>query len=101
MKDLIEKVKEWSKERNIDKANPKDQMLKLMEEVGELANALARNDNNQIVDALGDIQVVLIILHQQLGKEVSGTLEAAYGVIKNRKGKTVNGIFVKEEDLNV
>jgi len=40
----------------------------------------------------------LIILSKQLGYEPSECLESAWNEIKDRKGKTQNGIFVKEEN---
>ena len=98
MEELINNVKAWSIERELDNKEPRVQALKLMEEVGELASAILRNDSNEIIDALGDIQVVLIILHQQLDLNLKDTLKVAYNVIKDRKGKTVNGTFIKEND---
>jgi NTP pyrophosphatase (non-canonical NTP hydrolase) len=71
-------------------------MLKLTEEVGELAGAIAKNNKVDQIDAIGDIQVVLIILSEQLGINYKEALESAYNVIKERKGKTVNGIFIKD-----
>ena len=99
MKELITKVQEWSKQRNIDKANPKEQTLKLIEEVGELASGLLKSNDDLVIDSLGDILVVLIILHQQLGLTIEQTLNVAYNEIKDRKGKTIGGVFIKEEDL--
>ena len=91
------KILEWAKERGIlipDNATKK--MLKLSEEVGELAGAIAKNNKVDQLDAIGDIQVVLIILSEQLGINYKEALESAYNVIKERKGKTVNGIFIKD-----
>jgi NTP pyrophosphatase (non-canonical NTP hydrolase) len=93
-------VESWSKERGIDKADPAKQMLKLAEEVGELAAAIARNNELGAMDAVGDVMVVLTILCQQIGISLIDSYAIAYETIKNRKGKTVNGVFVKEADLN-
>jgi NTP pyrophosphatase (non-canonical NTP hydrolase) len=91
------KVLKWAEERGIlIPDNATKQMLKLTEEVGELAGAIAKNNKIDQIDAIGDIQVVLIILSEQLGINYKEALESAYNVIKNRKGKTVNGIFIKE-----
>lgn len=92
-------VKRWSIARNIHAADPVKQMLKLTEETGELAAAIARDNTAAMVDAVGDILVVLTILCQQTGINLTAAFEEAYQTIKNRNGKTVNGVFVKEEDL--
>lgn len=97
--ELIEGVKHWSLTKKLDEQDPKIQTLKLMEEVGELAEALLKNKTLALIDALGDIQVVLIILHQQLGWELEQTLQYAYDQIKERKGEIIKGVFVKEEDI--
>lgn len=48
---------------------------------------------------MGDIFVTLIVLCNQLGIDCVECLDMAYEKISKRKGKTVNGLFVKEEDL--
>ena len=159
---LEEKVQQWFVDRNLHEANPVKQFLKLMEESGELFEGIAKDKSELIYDALGDIQVVMIGLEQQIknGAQISanqqelelllmvsslgniaqklyahichnetqipliksdlmfldsvvstvsfcnGTtaencLEEAYKVIKDRKGKMIDGVFVKEEDLSV
>ncbi len=99
MNSLLEKVKEWAIERNLQTGDPKKQTLKLMEEVGELAQGLCKGNEVLVKDSIGDITVVLIILSMQLGVNFEDCLEIAYDEIKHRKGKLVNGIFVKESDL--
>ena len=97
MENIEEQIISWAEERKLtDNRNFSSQMIKLMEEVGELSGAIARNDNSEQVDAIGDIQVVLIILCKQLGIDYKQSLQSAYNTIKNRKGKTINGIFVKD-----
>jgi phosphoribosyl-ATP pyrophosphohydrolase len=94
-----ESVINWAKERNLIKlGNAPKQLIKLSEEVGELGSAFLKNDFNEIKDAIGDIQIVLMILSEQLGIDYNKCLEDAYNVIKNRKGKTINGTFVKDEN---
>lgn len=94
---MKEKIIEWAKERNLLlPENATKQTLKLTEEVGELASAILKQDRHEQIDAIGDIQVVLIILCEQLGIDKDEALETAYNVIKNRKGKTVNGTFIKQ-----
>jgi len=90
-------VLQWADERGLLKAeNAPRQMLKLFEEIGELSGAMAKNKQGDIVDAIGDIQVVLIILSKQLGYDYEQCLVDAYNVIKERKGKLINGVFVKD-----
>lgn len=159
MEELIKKVVEWSKERNLDAADPNKQRLKLWEEFGELNASIARDDRDLIKDSIGDMLVVLIIYCQQLNyisvnrlfefdienydflrkldtsalidytayeilhlrnfiqstndivnrlsviaerydMELEECLQSAYNEIKDRRGKMVNGVFVKESDLN-
>tara|TARA_B100000073_G_scaffold322114_1_gene303185 strand:+ start:134 stop:427 length:294 start_codon:yes stop_codon:yes gene_type:complete len=97
MDELINKVKIWANEKDLlKKENSQAQMLKVLEEVGETAGALLKNKNQEIIDGLGDSFVTLIILCYQLGLEPKDCLEAAWNEIKNRKGKTVNGTFIRE-----
>lgn len=159
MKELIEKVEAWSTERGLNTADPNKQRLKLWEEFGELNAAIARDNREGAIDAIGDMLVVMIIYKQQLGYDDNevferkldkhnfiyrlddsalldyigysiadtrnyvyysierivdnltmlayrlGTnleecLQSAYNEIKDRRGKMINGVFVKESDLN-
>lgn len=99
MNELVNKVEQWSKEKSLDKADSSKQFLKVAEEFGEIAAALARNDEHEFKDAIGDTIVTLIILSQQEGTNVQECLQQAYDVIKGRTGKMINGVFVKQEDL--
>jgi NTP pyrophosphatase (non-canonical NTP hydrolase) len=88
---------EWANKRGLlSNENAPKQFLKLAEEVGELASAMAKNNYHDVIDAIGDIQVVLIILSEQLGVNYNEALESAYNEIKNRSGQTINGVFIKE-----
>jgi NTP pyrophosphatase (non-canonical NTP hydrolase) len=74
-------------------------MLKLGEEYGELCAAMARNDMDKVIDSIGDIFVVLEIISLQLMMDITACVETSYDEIKDRKGKMINGVFVKEADL--
>lgn len=159
LKELIENVQQWSKDRWLDKADNRKQLLKLYEEFGELVQGHLKGNIEQVKDSIGDMLVVEIIYCQQSGIELgslyveeptsphgmttllcdiaisigdlsgnfgprtnkrniqeinryleiisirySTTLEAclelAWNEIKDRKGKMVDGVFVKEEDLS-
>ena len=162
MQQLIKQVEQWADDRNlIDGSNPKKQMLKLMEEFGELCGGIAKNKPEVIKDSIGDCFVVLTILNKQVrsgyciadnyNKEIiahwgiddlllgivhtlgeiavsikyskscialframvgflhqiadkqglifQDCVQHAYDQIKDRKGKMIDGVFVKEEDL--
>jgi len=97
--ELIKNVNGWADNKNILKSeNAPKQLMKVMEELGETAGAIAKNKATaEIMDGIGDTFVTLIILSYQLGLEPSDCLEAAWNEIKDRKGNTINGVFVKEE----
>ncbi|USL89514.1 nucleotide pyrophosphohydrolase [Bacillus phage vB_BceP_LY3] len=92
-------IKEWGKDRNLDVADPNKQMLKLGEEFGELCQGLAKGNEELVIDSIGDMYVVMTILSMQLGVKIEDCVEIAYNEIKDRKGKMINGVFVKESDL--
>ena len=94
-----ELIKKWAKDRGLDKADPKAQMVKLLEEAGELATGINKDKRELIIDSIGDVYVVLVILCMQLGLDINDCIKAAYEEIKDRRGELVNGLFVKEEDL--
>lgn len=96
MDDLVYKVIEWGREHKID--NPVMQALKVNEEVGEIATEIThdRLRGPDMVDAIGDSLVTIIILADILGYNPVDCLQEAYDVISKRKGKTVDGCFVKE-----
>lgn len=43
--------------------------------------------------------MTLVILAMQLGLDVQGSVQVAYNEISDRKGKMIDGVFVKEDDL--
>lgn len=98
-------VLEWARSRGLlEKGDPTTQCLKLVEEVGELASALLKSYPHgtqasilDVEDAIGDIQVVLINLCAMLNVHPTVCLVTVLDVIKKRKGRMVNGTFVKDE----
>lgn len=99
MNELVKLIEKWAREKNLDIAEPEKQMLKVVEEVGEVAAALARNNKNDLRDGIGDVVVTLVILAMQNDMDLYECLNQAYSEIKNRQGEMVNGVFVKEADL--
>ena len=91
-------IRHWADTRGItEKGNDKTQYVKLMEEAGELAQALLKDDNKEIKDAIGDMVVVLTNLASLRGFKIEDCINHAYNEIVNRTGKMINGTFVKDE----
>lgn len=99
MNDLKDKIEQWAVDRNLHTADPMKQLVKLGEEYGELCSAMVRNDIPLVIDSAGDMFVVMTILCLQLGLDIGACVEIAYEDIKHRKGRMINGVFVKEADL--
>lgn len=102
--ELITKINQWADKRNLKQADPKIQWMRVTEEVGEIRDVLLKptkftEPNAALKDAIGDTLVTIIVLAHQLDLDVTECLSIAYEEIKNRKGKMINGTFVKEEDL--
>ena len=97
MNKLIKQVKEWFIIRNLHNLESTGQLIKLQEEVDELKDAYQKSDKPEIIDAVGDITVVLIGFCLQNNLDFTDCLASAYEQIKDRKGKMVDGIFVKDK----
>jgi len=139
VEDLQPLILKWATDKDLIKPeNSSKQSLKLLEEVGETAKAILKNDTPEIIDGIGDIFVVLIILAAQEDEEYNFDLNddylmykseeclnsviyydyvlghnflnvlcsrlnldlfecclSAWNEIKDRKGKTVDGTFIK------
>jgi len=92
-------IRTWANDKGIyDKGDTKTQYLKLLEEVGELAEGILKGNKPEIIDAIGDIVVVLTNLARLEELRIEDCVDSAYDVIKNRKGKMINGTFVKAKD---
>ena len=90
-------IRDWADERGLyDNGDPKTQALKLMEEVGEIARAVIKDDFDEAVDGIGDAVVVLTNLAELIGMPIEACIDEAYDVISKRTGKMVNGTFVKD-----
>lgn len=99
MNKLIKQVEQWSIDKNLNEADSSKQFTKVVEEVGEVAAALARSNEDMLKDGIGDVVVTLIILAQQNGMSLEECLTQAYGEIQHRKGETRDGVFIKQADL--
>jgi NTP pyrophosphatase (non-canonical NTP hydrolase) len=108
--ELIGIVMAWGVDRGIlvldeskfafveDQGRARAQLLKCMSELGELADAVLKNDHHDMRDGLGDVLVTLVMFAANSGLTLRGSLQAAWEEIRDRRGKTVGGTFVKEGD---
>ena len=96
---MFTNIRQWADERGIyDKGDTKTQLIKLQEEMGELAKATLEKDHDEVVDAIGDMVVVLTNLAHLNNVNIETCIAEAYNVISKRKGKMINGTFVKDAD---
>lgn len=101
--ELAQLIRAWAKEKGILSSSPMGllkQLGKFFEEAGELSGAIIKSkDIEEVKLEMGDVFVTLLILCGQLGIESNEALGAAYDKISGRKGKTIEGVFIKESDL--
>lgn len=91
-------IEKWHEARNlIEGSTDQAQFVKLVEELGELAGAIARGQD--VEDHLGDMLVVMVNIAARNNTTLTDCAGVAWGEIKDRKGRMVNGIFLKEVDL--
>lgn len=93
---LTNAVQQWGRNKDIN--NPAKQYMKVIEEMGELSESYNKNHPSELKDAFGDVQITLIILAGLMGVDYEEALQEAYGVIKDRQGKSVDGVFIKDGD---
>ncbi len=94
--ELFERIRSWAKERGIyDKGDSKTQLIKLYEEIGELSEAILKEDQLEIIDAIGDAVVVLTNFAELTGNNIETCIRHSYDQISTRKGSMQNGTFVK------
>ena len=95
--DYEQLIAQWHRDRNlIEGSTDKDQYLKLIQEAGELSDSLCKEKD--ILDDVGDMMVVLINIMVRNNLTMKECLAVAYDDIKDRKGKMIDGIFIKEGD---
>lgn len=94
---VYDDIRQWAHDRNlIEGSTPEAQITKTFEEVDELFLAIEHHSVSEIIDAIGDVTVTLVIIAEQLGLRFESCVAAAYDEIKDRKGKMVDGLFVKD-----
>ena len=98
MEELVKAIEMWASERGIFTEGTKEgQANKMLEEARELWNAVREENRIEVKDGIGDVFVTLVILSKMYGWDLRECVEYAYKQIKDRKGKMINGQFVKEE----
>ena len=101
--ELQKQVIQWAKDRDIfENSNALKQIDKTQEELNETLNALVDLEEGkesilEVADGIGDMLVTIILLSEMVGLNSVDCLADAYDEIKNRKGKMVDGLFVKEK----
>ena len=97
MEELTNLIVQWHHDRNlIDGSSDKDQVLKLIQELGELSDSVCKGKD--VMDDLVDLMVVMLNIMERQGVSMEECLSTAYNDIKDRKGRMVDGIFIKEGD---
>ncbi len=97
LKNEFQPIRDWARDKGIlDKGDPKTQTLKTLEELGELAGALLKGNEPEVIDALGDTVVTLIIVAELKGYKLEDCINSAYEIIAQRKGRMENGNFIKD-----
>jgi len=95
--ELAVSVVEWAKVKGIlDCGTRLGQARKTLEEAAELLNAVEDDDRAEIIDAIGDVVVTVIIQAEMNGMNVVDCLQSAYDVISKRSGTMLDGVFVKD-----
>ena len=95
---LMKQIAQWHHDRNlIEGSDDKSQFAKLIQEAGELSDNICKG--NDISDDIGDMIVVLINIAERNNLTIEECLQRAWDDIKDRKGKMIDGVFVKEDDL--
>jgi len=95
---VFDDIRKWGYQKGIlQGGDTKTQLIKLYEETGELSEAVLKNNKNDIIDAVGDIIVVLTNFAELQGISIEDCIQSAYNEISNRTGRMINGTFVKDE----
>tara|TARA_R100000093_G_scaffold69234_1_gene41330 strand:+ start:728 stop:1030 length:303 start_codon:yes stop_codon:yes gene_type:complete len=91
-------IRTWGLQKGIPiKGDPKTQSIKAMEELGELAHAILKNDKEEISDAIGDVVIVLTNLAAMYNMNIENCIKDSYDVVSKRSGNMINGTFVKDK----
>ena len=98
--EIVDSLAKWAKERDLLNKDPHIQFSKIVEELGETNAAYNKQKHDDLVDSIGDLLVTIIIFSKQVGVDPVACLNEAWRTIKHHRGKTINGVFVKDSDLD-
>ena len=94
---LDELIVKWGYDKGIlPHPNPMAQFTKTLEEVAELGSAIQAEDRAEVMDAIGDIVVTLVMQCEAWDLTLSECVGSAYTTIAGRTGRMVDGVFVKD-----
>lgn len=94
---VFDLIRNWASNKGIYEGSTADkQLLYAVEELGETTKAHLRDDNEEIIDGVGDVVVCLTNFAHMRGFTIEDAIKTAYNVISKRSGKMVNGVFKKE-----
>lgn len=96
---LTKKINAWAEKNRVNTLSTRSELLKVVEEVGEISSALSRNRRDEVIDAIGDTYISLVNFATSSGVDIADCIECAYENIKDREGKIVGDSFIKSEDL--
>lgn len=100
LEELAENIAQWGYDRGITvNGDPAGQALKLVSEVGELCDNLAKRRYQAAKDDIGDCIVVLIMIAELIETDLKECVEVAWEDIKDRRGYFNGKVFIKESDV--
>ena len=93
-------VIEWMNAKQLfDRSSPLMQMEKMIEEVYELEHEVRGHNRSTVEDELGDVLFTAVVQAGMWNLDPTECLAKAVKKVISRKGKMINGIYVKESDL--
>lgn len=98
--DLHLNIVRWGEARGILKnSTAQAQFMKSVSEMGEVADAVLKNDMAGVKDGVGDVVVCHMMMCEILGIDYLECIAHAWNEIKDRKGHmNSNGVFVKDTE---
>jgi NTP pyrophosphatase (non-canonical NTP hydrolase) len=97
IKELEMLIANWAEEKGL--LNPEfapKQFMKIQEELGELASAIIKDDQDKEIDGFADVLITIIVLAWQRNINLKHALNMGWDEIKDRTGQLKNGSFIKE-----
>lgn len=84
-------VQGWAKERGIyNHSTPTAQLLKTLSELGEVADAVIKNDREALADGIGDVAVCLVNYWTMMGKNLENPLRADNSKLSSSNPSDIN-----------